>query len=262
MSEDTPVSGDVAMLTAGDITAVILAGGIGSRLRKVTATPKPIVPVDGKPFVVHLLDALKAKGVCRAVVCTGYEAQQVERIVREGNPGLALTFSAETSPLGTAGALRLAAARAETRHVLAMNGDSWCDFSLEALLDFQRTHPDRPTLIATHVPESGRFGQLELEDAGRILGFREKGASSSPGWINAGLYLLPTAMLRELPGQAPLSLEKDVMPGWIKGGLYAFRSEGAFLDIGTPESFARKETFVRLMIEARKARALAPLPPR
>ena len=249
------MSDEAAPLSADAITVIILAGGIGSRLREVTATPKTIVPVDGKPFLVHLLDALKSKGLRHVIVGTGHGAGEVEDAVSRGNPRLDVAFSRETTPLGTAGALRLAAGKAKTSHVLAMNGDSWCDFELEKLLSFQRSHPSRPTLIATRVPNADRFGQLELDPDGRILAFREKGAQSTAGWINGGLYLLPTSVLRDLPDRAPLSLERDVMPGWIEGGFHAFRSEAPFLDIGTPESFARKEAFVRSMIESRKAHA-------
>ena len=255
MSDAGPGGADRPPLSPADLTVLILSGGIGSRLRGITATPKTIVPVEGRPFLVHLLDALKYKGLRRVVVCAGHGAGEVEAAVRNGNPGLELAFSVETSPLGTGGALRLSTERVETSHVLAMNGDSWCDFDLGRLLEFQKGHPALPTVVTTRVPDVSRFGQLETDDNHRVLAFREKCEQGATGWINAGIYLLPAVGLRDLPNQAPFSLERDIMPGWIEDGLFAFRSEAPFLDIGTPESFALKEAFVRSMIEARKAHA-------
>lgn len=233
------------MSSLSKVTALILAGGSGTRLRSVTDVPKPIIPAEERPYIYYLLEMLLQGGIKRAIICAGYRAELVVEAARECNPGLELVFSIEKEVLGTGGALRLASARLETELALVLNGDSFCDFDLGAFLEFHGQHPGQVSILSTEVDDAGRYGRLEFGDDKRVSRFDEKGAGSGKGWINAGVYAIPSSRLKQLPGMTPLSLERDVFPQWLAEGVYAFPVRAPFLDIGTPESYAAREDFIR-----------------
>ena len=101
------------------------------------------------------------------------------------------------------------------------------------------------TLLLAEVPDTSRYGRVELDPAGAVCRFVEKQGAGGPGWINAGIYLLERARIEEIPERAPCSLERDVFPGWIGRGLHGYRTGARFLDIGTPQSYARALAFFR-----------------
>lgn len=220
------------------ISAAILAGGLGTRLRGVVADrPKVLAEIHGRPFLTYLLDQLALAGIDNVVLCTGYQANLVERVIGKQYKNLHVSYSEEKEPLGTGGALRLAAANLSSDPVLVMNGDSYCVADFGAFTRFHRDRQARATLLLTEVADVGRFGVVRTDDVGRVLGFDEKGGTG-PGWINAGVYLLSRAVLQEIPEGRPVSLEREMFPGWIGQGMYACRLGGRFIDIGTPESYA------------------------
>lgn len=246
MSKKGLESSDKPGVTAlSDITAIILAGGIGSRLKDVTDLPKPLVPVFGKPFLFYLLKALKMNGIERAIICAGYRSDLVIETMRQWNPGLDLTFSVETTVLGTAGACRVAAQHLKTEIALLMNGDSLGDFDLRSFFAFHERHAEYPSILVTQVVDCSRYGRVLFGADGRIDSFEEKSPVKSEGWINAGIYLVPARKLRDLPARTPLSLEREIFPRWLKEGVYAFPVQASFLDIGTPESYLQKEAFIQ-----------------
>jgi len=207
--------------------------------------PKAIVPVFGKPYLFYVLQALKDSGIDRVIVCAGYRSELLMETLRTWNPGLDLRFSVEAEPLGTGGALRLVAGLLQTDFCLVLNGDSFCDFDLDPFLEFHGRIPTKASLLAIHVDNCSRYGRLIFNETRQIIEFKEKDATdTTSGWINAGIYLLPTKKLRELPDRTPLSLEKEVFPQWLEEGAFAFPVKAPFLDIGTPESFAQKEAFI------------------
>jgi NDP-sugar pyrophosphorylase family protein len=93
------------------------------------------------------------------------------------------------------------------------------------------------------VPDTGRFGRVQLDDGGRVVAFEEKGAVSGPGWINAGVYLLSRRLLAEIPADRPISLEQEIFSAWVGRGLYGYPCGARFLDIGTPDAYAQADTF-------------------
>jgi NDP-sugar pyrophosphorylase family protein len=225
------------------MTAIVLAGGVGSRLRSVVNDrPKVLASILDRPFLFFLLDALNSAGVCRAVLCTGYMADLVERTLGSTYGQMELSYSRETSPLGTGGALRAALPWITTDSMLVMNGDSYCEADLGAMAEAHHTREAQATILLTEVPDTQRFGRVSLADDGRLLAFEEKGAHVGLGWINAGVYLLQRRFVEDIP-EGVVSLEREVFPRWIGGGLYGHPVRGRFLDIGTPESFAEAEAF-------------------
>jgi NDP-sugar pyrophosphorylase family protein len=147
-------------------------------------------------------------------------------------------YSQESSPLGTAGALRLALPLLGSANVLVLNGDSFSDGSLG---DFWTWHCARgadATLLLAHVAETSRYGCVHVDDEGRVLRFAEKDGTSGSGWINAGVYLIERRLLKMIPADRAVSLEREMFPVWMSERLYGHQTSAAFLDIGTPESLA------------------------
>lgn len=225
------------------VTAVILAGGSGTRLRSVISDrPKVLAEVKGRPFLRYLLDWLAAASVRSAVFCTGYMADHVREALGAKYGPMSLLYSDESTPLGTAGALRLALPMLDSDPVLVVNGDSFCGLDLKDFLKWHDRQRAIATLVSVWMADAGRYGQVNIKGDGCVLGFSEKG-SCSKGWINAGIYLLSRSLLQDIPEGTAVSLEREMFPMWVGRGLYGYRTNQPFLDIGTPESYAEAKRF-------------------
>jgi NDP-sugar pyrophosphorylase family protein len=234
------MAGDLA-----DMTAAILAGGLGTRLRSVVADrPKALAEVRGRPFLAHQLDILMAAGVQSVVLCTGYLGDQIEAAFGDAYGSMRLTYSRESAPLGTAGALRLALPLLQSDPVLVLNGDSICRTDLKSFWEWHRAAGAAASLLLMEVSDDRRYGRVQIDELGGVIGFVEKGQQSGPGWVNAGVYLLGHQVLQAIPAGEIVSLERDVFPLWAGRGLCGYRVQGAFLDIGTPETYAVADEFV------------------
>lgn len=227
------------------MTAAVLAGGLGTRLRTVTADrPKALVEIHGRPFLAYLLDYLSGSGVRSAVLCTGYRGEQIYRSFGGSYKNLQLSYSREARPLGTAGALRLALPQLISDPVLVMNGDSFCAADLREFWSWHCGRASRATMLLTRVSDTRRYGSVAVGADGAVTAFAEKRSQDkAAGWINAGVYLLSRRVLAAIPEDTPASLEHDVFPGLVGQGLRGFAITGRFLDIGTPEDFAAAESF-------------------
>lgn len=218
------------------LEAVILAGGLGTRLRSVAPDlPKVLAPVGGRPFLHHLLHNLARNGFGRIVLSIGYRAGMVMRAVGDTFAGLEISYAREEQPLGTGGGLRLAMAQCHCDHVFVMNGDTFLDADFAAAEDLWRGHGEA-LVIGCAVPDTRRYGRLAISND-HVTSFQEKGLSG-PGIINAGCYVLPSGALESFaPGQA-FSLETEFLrPAAARGQLRAAVSNGLFIDIGVPEDY-------------------------
>jgi NDP-sugar pyrophosphorylase family protein len=148
-----------------------------------------------------------------------------------------------TSPLGTAGAVRLALPLLTSDSVLVMNGDSLCQTRLDNFWASHSTRGANSTLLLTQVSDTSRYGRVHVDAEGRVIRFEEKNGKGGPGWINAGVYLLKRRLLEMIPASGAVSLEREMFPAWIGRGLYGYQSEGRFIDIGTPEAYGLAEQF-------------------
>jgi NDP-sugar pyrophosphorylase family protein len=232
------------MAKLADTVAVVLAGGMGTRLRGVVGDrPKVLAEVGGRPFLARLLDQLAGAGIGEAVLCTGYLADQVEQTFGDAHGALHLVYCRELSPLGTGGALRAAAPCLRSDPVLVMNGDSFCEADLPALWDRHRATAAEATLVLTRVADTRRYGRVAIDAGGAVVAFEEKGGPGGPGWVNAGICLLSRRVILSIPPSRPVSLEREVFPAWIGRGFYGLPCQGRFLDIGTPETYAAAERF-------------------
>ncbi len=227
-----------------EVTALLLAGGLGTRLRdSVPDRPKVLAEVAGRPFLRWQLDWLREQGVRKVVLCTGHLGDMVESELADGVDGMEIAFSREWTQLGTAGALRNAAPLVTTDEVVVLNGDSFSDVDLREFLADARENRAACAFVTVRVSDASRFGCVRFDVDRVVTEFEEKRVLARPGWINAGIYYFATQLLRELSPRSPLSLENDVMPRWLGGALRAFPSTGRFIDIGTRESFAQAQAF-------------------
>jgi D-glycero-alpha-D-manno-heptose 1-phosphate guanylyltransferase len=228
-----------------DVSAAILAGGRGSRLRSVIADrPKVLAPVHGRPYITLLLDQLADASVEEVVLLTGFRAKQVRHVLGQTYAGMRLSYSWEPSPLGTAGAVRWALSKLSGTTVLLLNGDSYCDVDLVAFRDFHAKRAAEISLVLAKASEKSRFGNVWVNRDGRIQRFQEKTERAPDGWINAGIYLLERLLIQEIPVARESSLERDLFPAWVDSKrMFGFRCAGRFLDIGTPEAYAQVDSF-------------------
>jgi NDP-sugar pyrophosphorylase family protein len=227
-----------------DIDAVILAGGLGTRLRPVVSDrPKVLAEVHGRPFLAYLLDHLARAGVREVVLCTGYRGERIRAAFGEAYGSTRLRYSQEASPLGTGGALRQALPLLRSDTCLVVNGDSFCDAKLREVLVWHRRCNAQVSLVLTEVPAAGRFGRVLVDEQGRLVRFTEKGPQVGPGWINAGIYMLERSLLAGIPAGQAWSLERELFPNWIGRGIFGYRHRGRFIDIGVPEALRAAEAF-------------------
>jgi NDP-sugar pyrophosphorylase family protein len=234
----------MAGMMAG-VTAAVLAGGLGTRLRPALADcPKVLAPVGGRPFLTYILDQLAAAGLREVVLLTGYMGEMVRAAVGETYAGLRLLYSNEPSPLGTAGALRWAFPRFSSSTILVLNGDSYCKVNLTRFSACHTRRAAEVTMLLAETPDASRFGIVQLGADDRVVEFDEKKTAGTPGLVNAGIYLIGRSLIEEIPSGRPASLERDVFPMWAgRKGFYGFRSPAQFLDIGTPASLHEAAAF-------------------
>jgi NDP-sugar pyrophosphorylase family protein len=235
-----------------DLPAVLLVGGIGTRLQPVlSATPKPLAPVGDAPFLQLLVKQLRSQGIRRLVMCTGHLADQIEKEFGDGHKwDVAIAYSKESRPLGTAGALKFAECYlTQASDFLVMNGDSFLELDFRELIRFHRKHDGLISMAVRRVPDTARYGTVQLDTHNRVLGFREKMGAPVPGIVNGGVYVFKRAILQHIP-DGPASLEKDVFPRLFEHGLYALEQQGMFIDIGTPEDYARAQTLCHSLYQA------------
>jgi UDP-N-acetylglucosamine diphosphorylase / glucose-1-phosphate thymidylyltransferase / UDP-N-acetylgalactosamine diphosphorylase / glucosamine-1-phosphate N-acetyltransferase / galactosamine-1-phosphate N-acetyltransferase len=174
--------------------AVVLAAGRGARLHPLTDTlPKVLVPVRGKPLLAYHLEACRDAGLRRAVLIVGYRADQIRAYVGHGEPfGLEVEYVHQEPPRGTGDAVRVARPAVRARSIVVCYGDVYFPRETEVLR--RMLEDDRPKMAGARVPDGGRFGRLTTTDrGGRLIlqGIREKDGQPTPGFVNAGLYLLP-----------------------------------------------------------------------
>lgn len=210
-----------------DIPALILAGGLGTRLRTVLDVPKVLAPINGKPFMYYILGQLRAAGISRAILCTGHRADEVEAELGEETGGVNLSYSREPHPLGTAGALRLAIEKIDSPRFLVFNGDSVCRVDVRSLV---KAHSDSLAAITMVVVKSS-VGHVSMDEQMRVTEFSEK-----KQWCNAGVYVMQRSVIRRLPAETTLSLEHDILAKCQNIRGFVGRD---LIDIGTPESYAR-----------------------
>ncbi len=229
-----------------DITAAILAGGLGTRLRsKIKGKQKVLAKVNNYPFLKYLLDDLHKTGIKKVVICTGYLGEQVKKEFGNRYGNLSISYSQENSKLDTAGAIRLALLLIKSKDILVTNGDSYFDFDLKKFWQFHLKKKSQATILLTRVANIERYGQVVLDKSNRITSFQEKSGKMGTGLINSGIYLFKKSLLLKIPKDKPFSFEKEFFPSLVGKDFYGFEGHGKFIDIGTPQSYKEAQDFFR-----------------
>lgn len=237
--------------TAGRVSyeAIILAGGLGTRLREVVSDlPKCMAPVNGKPFLDYVIEHLRNRGVRSFIFSLGFKHEIITGYLStpERSSGADFQFSIEQEPLGTGGAIKLACKLATQKNVIVVNGDTFFDFDADHLMEFHTLNKADCTLSLKPMEYFSRYGVVELNEDCSVSLFREK-QHYDKGLINAGAYALNVAsFLKEDLGEK-FSFEKDYLEKFIgKRQFFGFRQDRYFIDIGIPEDYDRAQSELSL----------------
>lgn len=232
--------------------AVLLVGGMGTRLRSVvSSTAKPLASVGERPFLELLVQQLHHQGINRLVLCTGYLAGEIETAFGDGCAwDVTIEYSRELSPLGTAGAVKLAESHLlDVPDFIVMNGDSFMEIDFHQLIRFHRESGGLASMAVFRAKNEMRYGTVQVDSNGRVSGFAEKICSSPAEFVNAGVYVFNRRIFKHIP-EKPASLERDVFPQILCHGVYALEQHGVFIDIGTPDDYARAQGLCERLYEA------------
>lgn len=232
--------------------AVILAGGLGTRLRAVVnELPKVMAPVNGKPFLHYIIRHLSSKGITRIVLSTGYLREHIIQWCENRYPGIRISYAVEEEPLGTGGGILNALQSCEQRDVLVLNGDTFFESDFVSLIGIYESNLAECVLSLKAMKDFDRYGTVETDNNHLITGFNEK-RYCSEGLINAGVYLINRKRFLQREWPLKFSFEKDYLEAVVaEGVLYGSISPGYFIDIGIPEDYFRcQEDFKELFPSA------------
>ncbi len=224
------------------LKAIILVGGEGTRLRPLTFDiPKAMVPVLNRPFLEHTIAYLKKFGVKDVILALSYLPGSIQAYFEDGsNLGVQLTYSVESSPLGTAGAVKNVEQYLDSTFAV-LNGDVFTDLDIADMLAFHRHKGAKATIALTRVDNPCAFGVVETNSDGRVRRFIEKPSPDrvTTNWINAGIYILEPEVLEHVPASSHYMFEKGLFPLLLELGdpVYGYPFSGYWLDMGTLEKY-------------------------
>jgi D-glycero-alpha-D-manno-heptose 1-phosphate guanylyltransferase len=224
--------------------AIVLAGGLGTRLRKVTGDlPKPMADINGRPFLSYLMDYLAKQHIDTVILSVGYRNEAIQDYFGDSYNKVQVLYSVETEPLGTGGAIKMALASSVGSDVIIMNGDSFFGIELRRLYEFHVCRKSMLTVAVKRMKPHQRYGSLFLDSRLRIGGFHEK-SSAGGTLINGGVYILDKSRFCSLGLPSRFSFEKDFIEKYYKDcDFYGLEFGDYFVDIGIPEDYekARRE---------------------
>ena len=234
--------------------AVILAGGLGTRMRPITETiPKPMIAVAGKPFLQWQLELLRGGGIGSALLLVAHLGEQIEEYFGTGGKACGrVDYSYEPSPLGTGGALKNAEAKLREWFVL-LNGDTYLAIDYQKLIrDFEEANCpamivayEKPRSAKVEILASGLPGNLGLGADGKVIAYRKR-EPEGLNYIDAGVIALKKKILEGLPAGRKCSLEEEIYPQLIESGeMRAWVTNEPFYDMGSPAGLAALETKLR-----------------
>lgn len=224
------------------IEAIVLAGGLGTRLRQVVADrPKALSEVAGKPFVGFVIDYLLHQGVTHFIFSLGYMAEQIVAYIQKEYPSLDASFSVEDTPLGTGGAILKSLEQSRDENVLIVNADTYFDIDLQKLYAQHLETGADCTFALKQMFHFERYGAVEIDQDRMITSFKEK-TFREEGYINGGYILLKKKTFEAVTFPEVFSFEKDfIEPLFQKLKLYGFPSDGYFIDIGIPADYEQAQ---------------------
>lgn len=223
--------------------AIILAGGLGTRLRSVVSElPKCMAPVAGRPFLFYVINYLRSQGIEKFIFSLGYKHEVIEAYLKDQFSTLQYECSIEEEPMGTGGAIQLACKMATEKNILVANGDTLFKINGKELFNFHIEHGAECTLALKPMQQFDRYGVVELDDKKTISDFKEKQFYAS-GLINGGVYVLNVENFLTKDFPEKFSFEKDFLEKYYQQGKIAgIVQDDYFIDIGIPEDFERAQT--------------------
>jgi D-glycero-alpha-D-manno-heptose 1-phosphate guanylyltransferase len=223
--------------------AIILAGGFGTRLKGVVNdVPKSMASVNEKPFLEYLLNFLSGQGIQKAILSVGYLKEPIREHFHDRYRNIRISYAIEEEPLGTGGAVLNSLKHVEGERAVVMNGDSMFRIDLNALQQLHQANNADVSIALRYLEDTSRYGSVIIDPSKRIVGFREKNAESSSGYINGGIYLINRKYFTETPFPARFSIEKDCFEKcYSTSRMFGYPSRGYFLDIGIPEDYMRAQ---------------------
>lgn len=235
--------------------ALYLAGGMGTRLKPLTDDlPKPMVPIMNKPLLERSMANLKENGIHEIVISTCYKSQYIKDYFGNGDKfGLNIEYVCEDAPLGTGGAIK------KTGHLyddtfLVFNADILCNMDFRKLIEFHKAKSAAVTIAVTKVENPSAYGVIEYDQNDYALSFTEKPAADQikSNFINAGVYVIEPSVLKGIPENRPVSVERDIFPALLEKGdkIAVYKGCSYWMDIGTPEKYL--QTHVDIMSGACK----------
>lgn len=230
--------------------AILLAGGLGTRLRSVVSDrPKPMALIEGKPFMEYVVHELSRYGIRDIVFAVGYKGTMVEEFFGDGKAfGITASYAYEEELLGTAGAIKNAGKQIHEDWFFVLNADTFYQLDYRRLMEVRDRRSLDFALVLRQVPDVSRYGRAVLVQD-MLAEFNEKTTRPVPGTINGGVYLMKRELLAEIPA-GKVSLENEMIPKWMgmeKAGrrLGGIVNDGYFIDIGVPEDYYRFQEDVR-----------------
>lgn len=214
--------------------AIVLAGGFGTRLKEVVSdVPKPMAPVNGKPFLEYLIKDLGEKGIRHIILAVGYKKEIIKEYFKNRYENIEITYSEELTPLGTGGAIKKALKLAKEADIFIVNGDTFFDIDLKRMKEFHIENKSTLTVAVKEMENFDRYGSLVIKE-NRIIEFEEK-KKKAKGKINGGIYLIKKDLLNRIEKEK-FSFEKEILED-KKIEKYSYESKGYFIDIGIPEDY-------------------------
>lgn len=229
-------------MTANNLKAILLVGGLGTRLRTVIGDfPKPMVEINRKPFLEYLIIFLKNQGVKEIIMCVGYKYEIVQDFFKDGSSfGIKINYAIEENLLGTAGAIKNAKKFVENEdNFLVLNGDSFMDFDLTDFLNFHTKKSSNFSFLVTKSDEKGRFGNLILDQNHKLIKYQEKQEIQDDNcFVSAGIYIIKKPVLDLIPQNTIYSLEYNLVPDLLTrtNNVFGYSTHNELIDIGTPTS--------------------------
>ncbi|RJQ48184.1 MAG: phosphohexose mutase [Gammaproteobacteria bacterium] len=225
--------------------AIILAGGVGSRLKAVVPdVPKPMAPINGRPFLEYLLNYWAGQGVSRFVLSVGYKCQIIEEYFSARHKEAEVVYAVEEQPRGTGGGLLLALEGLRgSDSFLVMNGDTFFEVDLALMRRYHQDRRAEVTIALREVEANSRYASVEIDKDGKITAFDNRARTSGRALINGGVYLAERYAFAGMVPESnePVSIEDQLYPRMLVAGkrMYGFPSFGRFIDIGIPEDYRR-----------------------
>ena len=233
------------------IDVIILAGGLGTRLQGVVSdVPKPMAKVQGEPFLSYILDNLSSKGFNRVIIGLGYKAEVITNFFKDSYQGMEIVYSFEEEPLGTGGGVLNALKYVKTSEFILMNGDTFFDVDFKQLIKFHQEKKGDISLALKDMDDASRYGTVKLDGKSRVSKFVEKSANST-GFINGGIYVINTNVLKVAEFPRKFSFEKVVLENnELNIKIFGGKFNNYFIDIGIPEDYSKAQ------VELKKRKAL------